>query len=262
MNMYTRRDLLGGIVGAVGVLAGCSENEPSSSGAFTETKVEDQQLIVEFKESLEAESISAIDPTGEVFAEASVAAGASRVTFDIGMPYTPGEYHIVAADDGDTVAETTQEIQPDLEVIDVGIGANRMDEMPEERGQARSAEALVTIENTGTGPETLSELAFTGDIPNPSDLDNESIGIYDPEIPGEVFEPVDLNSDQKKTIFSSTLPFLFEGDGIDCSSEPQTGEMKIHLIGEIHGEYSEQYRLEYTSSESYDSCEISLEGGI
>lgn len=259
MTTYTRRDLLGGIVGAVGVLAGCSENESPSSGAFTETKVEDQQLIVEFEESLEAESISVIDPNGEVFAETSVAAGASRVTFDIGMPYTPGEYQIVAADDGDTVAETTQEIQPDLEIVDVGIGANRMDEMPEDLGHAQKAEAIVVVRNSGTGPELVSQLRFEGDLPNPRNLAESRIGIYNPELPGEARDFVKVPNDDKVRMYSSTLPFTFEGDGIDCLSEPQSGEISVKLRGEISGIHSVDFQINYSGSESYDGCRLSLQ---
>ena len=256
MRELTRRDVLGGTVGAATLFAGCSES--SSSGAFTQTAVADQQLIVEFEESLDAETISVIDPDGESFGEMSISAGVTRVTFDIEMPYTPGEYRIVAVDGGETIAETSQEIRPELEIEDVGIRANRLDEMPDERGGGREAEAVVTVKNSGTGPERILDLSLGGDIPNPRNPDDEGIGIYDPDIPGETHEPVSLNSAQQRTLFTSTLPFLFEGDGIDCSPEPQSGEMTVTIEGDISGEYSEEYRIDYTASESYDGCDISL----
>ena len=258
MRKFTRRDFLGGTVGAAALFAGCSESSSTSTSGFTETRVEDQQLVVEFEESVEAETISVIDPAGEAFAETSVATGASRVTFDIPMPYTPGEYRLVAAADDETLTETTQTLQPELDIIDVGIGANRLDEMPKERGGGRDAEGLVVIENTGTGPELISKLTFLGDIPNPNNPEEVRIGVYNPEIPGERHNPVQLNSGRKKTIYSSTLPFLFEGDGVDCSSESQTGEMELKIEGEVKSEYSTVYRIEYTASESYNSCQISL----
>lgn len=258
MTMHTRRNLLGGIVGAAALFAGCSEITSSASGSFTETTVENQQLIVEFDESLDAETISVIDPDGESFAEASVAAGASRVTFDVEMPYTPGGYRIIATSDGETLAETTQEIQPELEIVDVGIGANRLDEMPESLGHTKDDEAVLEVLNSGSGPERISKLQFHGDLPNPTTPEGDRAGIYDPESRGDLYDTLTINSGDQVTIFSSTMPFSFEGDGVECSAEAKEGEAVVEIEGAVTGENSRGYLVRYTSSESYDGCEIPL----
>lgn len=257
MQQFTRRSVLGSTVGAAAVFAGCSES--SSSGSFTRTAVEDQQLVVEFEESLEAETISVVDPAGEAFAETSVSAGVSRVTFDIELPYAPGEYRIVAADSDETVAETAQEIRPELEIVDVGVGANRMDEMPEDLGHTKDDEAIVHIKNTGSGPEHISGLQFLGDLPNPEELGDDQIGIYDPDKGGRVQEPIRLGSGDQRPIFSSNLPFSFEGDGIDCSTESQEGRIEVEVRGVISGWTSVEYLIEYSAGDSYNDCDISLQ---
>jgi hypothetical protein len=130
MTAYPRRSVLAGAVGVATGLVGCSES--TSTGSFTRTTVEEQQLVVAFEGSLEPAEISVIDPEGASFATTSVAAGVTRVTFDIPMPYTPGEYRIVATDGENSIAESSLEIRPALEIVDIGVGANRMEEMPEE----------------------------------------------------------------------------------------------------------------------------------
>ena len=258
MTKITRRDVLG-TVGAATLLAGCSESSSTTSGGFTETAVEDQQLIVEFEESLEAGTISVIDPAGESFAETSVATGASRVTFDIPMPYMPGEYRLVATADDERLAETTQVIRPELEIVDVGVGANRLDEMPNSLGHTKNDQALVQVRNTGNAPERISGLQFLGDLPNPVEIVDDQTGIYDTEYGGRLYDPISLPGGERQTVFSSTLPFLFEGDGVDCSAEPQEGEIVVELRGEVSGWTSVKYLIEYSAGDSHNDCDISLE---
>ncbi|QLD90799.1 twin-arginine translocation signal domain-containing protein [Natronomonas salina] len=257
MTKLTRRDVLG-TVGAATVLAGCSESSSTSSSGFTEIAVEDQQLVVEFEESLEAETISVIDPAGESFAETSVATGASRVTFDISMPYTPGEYRLVAAADDETLAETTQVIRPELEIVDVGVGANRLDEMPESLGTTKGSQAVVVVENTGNGPEAMQKMHFLGDVPNPKQVEGDRTGVWDPESGGRRYDPLIVNGGERRTFFSSTFPFFFEGDGIRCTSTQQEGTLTVKIRGGVSGTSSVQYNVEYSASDTYDGCEISL----
>ena len=257
MIEYTRRTVLGGIAGGTLLLAGCTGNDPSSSG-FTRTDVEGRELIVEFDEELEPERISVVDPDGESFAETEVSPGATRVTFDVEVPYVPGEYDVLAIDGDDVIAETSQEIRPELEIVDVGVGANRMDEMPEGLGSRRETEAIIIVRNAGTGPESLARLQFVGDVPNPTDPDEDGIGITDPDSLGKARDPIPLDASQEKTLYSSTLPFFFEGDGVNCRPETQSGEMVVRLEGQIVEEEA-RYQIEYTASNEYDDCDISLQ---
>lgn len=258
MRRFTRRDLLGSTVGAAAVFAGCSESSSTSSGGFTETSVEGQQLVVEFEESLDAETISVIDPDGEAYAETAVTTGASRVTFDISIPYTPGEYRLVAAANDEKLAETTQMIRPEVEIIDVGVGANRLNEMPEKLGNTKEVQALVEIENTGNAPERVSGLQFLGDLPNPEKLVEDQIGIHDPEKGGRVYEPIRLAGGEQRMVFSSTLPFFFNGDGVECSTAPQEGEIVVEVRGQVAGWTSEEYTIKYSAGDSNNDCGISL----
>lgn len=258
MCKFTRRDLLGGTVGAAAVFAGCSESSSTSSSSFTETTVEDQQLVVEFEESLDAETISVIDPNGEAFAETTVTTGASRVTFDISMPYTPGEYRIVAAAGDETLAETTQAIQPELKIVDVGVGANRMDEMPDSLGTTKGSQAIVVVENSGDGPETIQKMHFLGDVPNPKQVEGDRTGVWDPESGGRRYDPLIVNGGERSTLFSSTFPFFFEGDGVQCTSTQQEGTLIVEIRGGISGTSSVEYIIQYSAADSYDGCDISL----
>lgn len=250
--------MLAGAVGVATGFAGCSAS--TSTGSFTQTTVEEQQLVVAFDDSLDPAEISVIDPEGASFATTAVSAGVTRVTFDIPMPYTPGEYRIVATDGENSIAETSLEIRPALEIVDVGVGANRMEEMPEELGHTQDEEALVRIRNSGNGPESIERMHFLGDIPNPNELDEGQTGIFDPASGGERHNPLLLNGEEQATLFSSTLPFLFEGDGISCSSEPQTGRMTIEIWGKASGQYTKDFQVEYSAAESNGDCVLSIEG--
>ena len=259
MIEYTRRTVLGSIAGGTLLLAGCTGNDPSSSG-FTRTDVEGRELIIEFDEDLEPGGISVVDPDGESFADAEVSPGATRVTFDVEVPYVPGEYAVLAIDGDDVIAETSQEIRPELEIVDVGVGANRMEEMNEGLGVTKESEAIITIRNSGTGPEELAQLLFLGDVPNPTDPEDIRVGIFDPEESSEAWDPLTFNRGDERTLFSSSLPFYFGGDGVECEPDTQSGEMEVQIRGEVIDQISVSYSIEYTGSDTYDTCDIALEG--
>ena len=257
----SRRTVLGGIGGALLALAGCTGGSPRS-GAFTRTAVEGQELIVEFDEDLGPETIAVIDPDGESFAETPVSTGATRVSFDIEIPYKPGEYEVLATDGDDVIKETTVDIAPALEVVDVGVGANRMDEMHDDLGVTKASEAIITIRNRGTGPEEIAQLLFLGDLPNPNDPQEDRVGIFDPEESREARDPILLAGGEDLTLFSSTLPFSFGGDGINCQADPQTGQMEVRIRGRVEEQISHIYHIEYTASGSYDGCDIVIQEEI
>ena len=258
MKEHTRRTVLAGIAGGTLLVAGCTGNGPSSSG-FTRIDVEGRELIVEFDEDLDPERISVIDPDGESFADAEVSPGATRVTFDVEMPYVPGEYDVLAIKGDEVIAETSQEIRPELEIVDVGVGANRIEEMHEDLGLTKASEAIITIRNSGTGPEEIAQLLFLGDVPNPNDPEEDRVGIFHPEEGREVRNSYPMSGGDEETVFSFTLPFSFEGDGIICESEPQSGQIEVRINGVVVETVSQFYDIEYTASETYDGCDISLQ---
>jgi len=48
-----------------------------------------------------------------------VAAGAQQISFEIGTGYEPGEYRVVALKGEETVAESTRDIEPEIQIQDV-----------------------------------------------------------------------------------------------------------------------------------------------
>ncbi|QLD90389.1 hypothetical protein HWV07_15640 [Natronomonas salina] len=255
MPRITRRDVLS-TVGAATLLAGCSESSSTSSGGFTKTTVENQQLIAEFESSLEAETISVIDPAGESFAETSVATGASRVTFDIPMPYAPGEYRLVAAAGDETLAETTQAIRPELEIVDVGVGANRLDEMPEGL-HFPDRQVYVTVKNEGTGPDGITRLEFSKEFPN-SNTEREGSGIFDGNSGVEENEQKVVPKDEATTLISWTLPFADYESNCDSDSHLIDAEIRVQPIISKR-ELEEAVEIRYSPSGSQNACNVSLE---
>ncbi len=73
----------------------------------------------------------------------------------------------------ETVVETTTELRPEIQIQDVGLYRNNPDKPwdevygESETDRIKNGEAFVTVENTGSGPEAITELIFSGDVPNP-----------------------------------------------------------------------------------------------
>jgi len=102
-----------------------------------------------------------------------VAAGAQRVSFEIGTAYEPGEYRVVALKGEETVTESTTDIVPEIQIQDVGLYRNNPDKPWDEvygeskTDSKKNGEAFVTVQNSGSGPDTVVEMRFSGDVPNP-----------------------------------------------------------------------------------------------
>jgi hypothetical protein len=258
MNQPTRRTLLCSIAGAA-ALSGCSESteSPNDSGQFEQASVEDQQLVITVSESLDAEAISVVNPDGESFAETDLSAGVTRVSFDIGTEYVPGEYRILATDGEETVAETTTVIEPDLEIVEVGVGENHLDRMAEEL-QFPERQILVRIENGGTGPEAIEGLLIQGDVPNPSDGSESGSGIYDESDEFGEQERVTIYPGTEETIFSTNLPFANVDE--ECGDGYETPQAEVLLETEVsEGDVSTQLGIEYTP-EGNGTCSVEFAG--
>ena len=259
MRSVSRREILLSVAGAA-ALAGCSENgsTPSDDDVFRETAIDGTELRIELAESVDADAVSVIDPSGESFAEESLSPGATQTRVEIGFEYEPGEYLIVAVAGGETVGETTHTIEPQLEITEVGVGANHPDEMPEELGTTSEAEAFVVVENRGTGPDAIEQLYFDGDVPNPRAIEEGQSGIFDSDTGRGEKDEVLLHIDTAVTLYTSTLPFSFEGDGVNCKQESQIGTAEIHVVCNSAGRVSTEQAIEYSESDSYDGCDIRL----
>ena len=254
----TRRTVLGAIGSGIVLLAGCTEGSPGTVG-FTNTEVVDQELVVEFDEGLDPETISVTDPNGESVGETSVSTGATRVSFDIEIPYEPGEYKIFATDGGDVIAETSQEIRPELEIVDVGVGANRMDEMPENL-HFSERQVVVDVENYGSGPDAVTKLHLLEGFPNPtSEVRNEDeSGIFDDESGiGEVDRKV-VPSGERVSFYSTTLPFAdYEAE---CRSDSYHVTTNVGLTPIISGDFIERtVEIHYSTEQSDGDCDVEIQ---
>jgi hypothetical protein len=233
---------------------------------FQELTIEGTTLMVRFDSDPEFNQLNLIQPNGELFGQRDVVAGSQQVSFELGTTYGSGEYEVVALSEGETVGESSLVVQPNLGIVEMGIGRNQPEEMWDGSESEIEEEAFVTIENQGTGPEVVTKLLFIGDLPYPSGeegtnyVDNEDVsGIYDPESDSEV-EQVIIGSGEQITLYSSRSPFAFvPGAGTSCSEESKTGEFELILETRVDGgRLTKTYSIQYSASQEPDSCEISI----
>lgn len=261
-NPLTRRTVLGTAAGMLTALAGCagSTQPGESSSPFQEVAVEESMVVVTLVSDSKVERVNLIDPDGERVGSSKVVSGETRLQFDLGMSYTPGTFDVVAEPEG----ETSIKIQPNIEIQEVGVGANHMDQMPDELGSMKEEEALVVVKNLGNGPDNIQSLIFSGDVPNPSgnlrDSENRS-GIFDTrDEKGEAPKITLLGGDQE-TLFSTTVPFSFEGNGRDCEPTPYSGKFTTSLATSINEDpVKSRFNIRYTGAEAYDNCSVTVEG--
>ncbi|WP_276258960.1 hypothetical protein [Haloglomus litoreum] len=272
---WTRRTLLGGIAAASVPLAGCSlpsDSDPDGasdggdggSGSFDQVRVDGRTLVVELGSGT-AERVNVIAPDGSAYASTSVAQGATRVEFDIGLSYPPGEYRVVASAGDSTVAETALTIAPDLAITEVGVGANHPERMPENLNYS-DEQAVVEITNRGSGPGIVEQVILLGEVPNPTrelaQEGNDTSGIYDMEDGFGDLEQLVIPARDSKVVFTTSKPFLFTADGIECKSRTQRGEFNLEAITRVDdSSLSEQYSIRYSASEEPDQCDITILGG-
>jgi hypothetical protein len=261
---YSRRTVLAGI--GMGALAGCtgegvSPTGPDGGGGSASTgisaTVDGETIQIEVLADT-VESVSVIDPEGRLWTERAVSAGVTRVDVGLDERYTPGEFRIVGASGGETVAERRLEIVPDLRIVEFDVGRNQPERMPEGLGSFGDVEALVSLENRGTGPDYVRSITFGGDVPNrTAEFDSRSsraIGIH-----GET-EPVLITADETITLFSSTIPFsIAASTTIDCESEV-SGSAIVSIVPSItESPVTEEFPVFYQPSNDAEECEITIE---
>jgi hypothetical protein len=274
----SRRNALRTVAGAaLASMAGCLNNSDTAgtpgggttdpdSGPLTRVAVEDTTLVVELSAETDVDQVNLIQPNGELFGKRDVAVGAQQVSFEIGTAYDPGEYRVVALKDEESVVETSLPIQPDLSIVEMGIGRNQPEKMWDGSSDEIAEEAFVTVENRGSGPDAITKLLFLGDVPYPSDeegtnyANNEDVsGIYDPRSDSEVSEVIVAARDQV-TIYSSRSPFAFvPGSGTSCKDEQQSGEFETILETPVEeAQLTKNYNIQYSASTEADNCEITI----
>ncbi|MDZ5810530.1 hypothetical protein U4E84_04085 [Halorubrum sp. AD140] len=246
-----------------------SDSPSNGSRVFQEIVVDGTTLVVEFGSDSELDQINLVQPNGELLSQQEVATGSEQVSFDLGTTYEPGEYEVFALRGEEEIGEDTVTVEPDLQIVRMGIGRNQPEEMWNGPVDEIEEEAFVTLENQGSGPDRVTKLLFTGDVPYPADeegtnyVDDDSVsGIYDPDSDSEV-EQVIIDPEERITIYSSRSPFAFvPGAGTSCSEESKTGEFELILEARIgEGRITKTYSIQYSASQESDNCEISIREG-
>lgn len=269
----SRRSVLGLIAGVSNTaLAGClNDNDnrgtspsngngvPDNQNTLKRVAVEGTTLVVELTAEADIDQINLIQSNGVLFGEQGVDAGVTQVSFDIRNSYTPGEYRLLAIKGEETVVETSVTIQPEINIRDIGTYRNNPD-MPwdEVYGESqtdtkKNGEAYVTVENTGSGPEAIIKLRFTGDLPHLAEDYNGS-GLYEKEqVVVAPSETVDLYSD--------TLPFgaKISEKGMGCSPDGNSGQFTIAINTRAEdNRITKTYAVTYSGSEEMHDCNITI----
>jgi len=277
--IISRRNVLRTATGAVLVsVAGCLTDDgdsgtsddgtgsPDGQGPLQRVAVEGTTLVVELSPDADVDQINLIQPNGELFGTRDVAAGAQQVSFEIGTSYASGEYSVIALRNEETVAETSLSIQPDLEIVEMGIGRNQPEKMWDGPRDEITEEAFVTVENRGSGPDAITKLLFIGDVPYPSDeegtnyADSDGVsGIYDPQSDSEVNEVI-VGAGEQITVYSSRSPFAFvPGAGTSCTDDEQSGEFELILETQVgDSRIAKGYAIQYSASSEPDGCDITI----
>ena len=253
----------GGLMSVAGCLtddgsAGTSGATDSDQAPLVRLAVEGTTLVAELAAEADVDQLNLIQPNDELFATRSVATGAQQVSFEIGTAYPPGEYRLLALNGEETVVETTTDLRPEIRIDDVGLFRNNPDKPwdevygESETDRIKNGEAFVTVENTGSGPDAVTELVFAGDVPNPIENPRGS-GIHETDRvvvpPGET---VDL--------FSNSFPFGSEGEeGMGCSPDGNSGQFTAVVESRVSGnQVTGTYDVQYTGSEDMTDCEVTI----
>lgn len=237
----------------------------TATGPFTSISVQGTTLVVEVDASADVDHVNLVKPNDSLFGKRSLAAGAHRVSFDVGTAYSPGTYKIVAVNKGKSIATVRRSLQPDLEIETMGVGRNHPSKMWNGTERDPSTQAFVVVKNRGNGPTAVTKLLFMGDVPYPSGkngtnyANTDASGIYDPEAQSEVSNIV-IPPGTQKTLYSSRSPFVFiHGGEVVCKDTKQEGTFTLTLQTSVTSNpVSQKYHITYSASDQFNNCSISL----
>ncbi|GAB3421972.1 hypothetical protein GCM10027435_26270 [Haloparvum alkalitolerans] len=231
---------------------------PSGKDIIHRIAVEGTTLVIEYSSEVGLDRINLIQPNGELFAQQETAAGSQQLSFELGTAYEPGEYTVTALSGGETLAESSKLIRPELHIRDVGLYRNNpnkpWDEIygDTETDRLKNGEAYVTVENTGSGPDAIVELSFSGDIPNPVE-DPRGSGMYETE-------RVILPPGEETDLFSNSFPFGSQSEsGMGCSTDSNSGEFTVTIRTQVGGnEILNIFDVQYSGSMDMSDCEVTI----
>jgi hypothetical protein len=265
----SRRTVLRTATGtALTTLAGCltdssnggdEDRDTLASGSpLQRIAVEGTTLVVEIGSNAALDQVSLIQPNGELFGQRTVLSDVEQVSFDLGIAYDPGEYHVVGLDDGEESVKHSMTIEPTLEIREVGLYRNHPDKpWNEVYGESGTnliinGEAFVTIENTGTGPNTVTKLIFSGDVPNPIEKPRNG-GLYEAD---RVIVPPGESVD----LFSNSFPFgSASEEGMGCAVDGNQGQFTVTIETTVNNkQVASSFDVEYTGATEMGECEITI----
>lgn len=256
------------LVGLTGCLSGSGEtgddttttnDDSDEQGVLSRVAVEGTTLVVELGSKAEVDQVNLIQPNGELFGKREIAAGVRQVSFKIGTAYDSGDYRVLAVQGENTVDETSLEIRPELEIVDVGLFRNNPDKPwievygESETNRVKNSEAYVEVRNTGTGPDAVVKLRFSGDVPHLAET-YEGSGLYETD---HVVAPPDEQID----LFSTTLPFgpKLGDEGMGCSTDGNQGEFTVTIESMVTGrEVTKTFEVTYSGSDEMRDCDVKI----
>ncbi|RQG95538.1 hypothetical protein [Natrarchaeobius chitinivorans] len=273
-NLINRRTVLSGIAtGSTAITCGClsggentgfkpGENTLGTNGIFEDIFIDGTDLVLEFSDDSSIDHVNVIDPNGELFAERQIAAGVDRTRIEIGLEYDPGEYDIIALENDGVQTTQSVVIEPDVRITDLRLARNHPEKMFEGASDIDiRTEAIVGLENAGSGPDQAIRLAFSGEVPRPTPDEYEMSGIYDRDSDiRQESEGVEILPGEELTVYSQLMPFSESGQNVSCSPDTVEGAFQVVLETAIQEKIvSEEYSVSFTG-ESLGECDIQIEG--
>lgn len=179
VSSFNRRQVIRAIgVGSVPLLSGCSsimgsddnENNTSgggkqseSEGAIESVSVDGSDLDIDLDPSQPVSTIQIYGPDDEPWVDGPVQESASRRVDLMSNGYPPGENTIeVRNSDDDLVGSHTITLKPELELVKFEYLGDREDLQEEEYPNPPDYASLITIRNTGSGPDKIRGIEAPG----------------------------------------------------------------------------------------------------
>lgn len=251
-----RRLLQFGTAAIAGGFAGCQDSQDettttTSTNASESDVVESlefdlQHLVVRLREGHDVSKINLLAPDGSLYTDATVAAGVTTVRLQIldvepmlggSSHYLPGMHELVlVSSDGSESVEV--QLSPDLKISDLRLSRRRKYSIDPGRLD-------VIIENHGTGPTWISDIAYSNAPNFAANQELAEAGVIRFEEIREVSELV-IPPGGRHEFTSPSAPFyFFDGEGPDCRDNTFKMDVKVRvgtgnkLVKQVQGALTE-----------------------
>ncbi|WP_435180961.1 hypothetical protein [Halorussus sp. AFM4] len=174
----------------------------------------------------------------------------TSVSFNLVQGYVPGEQKVIAASGGEALQTETISIKPKLEIVKLYAAKNNPGLDWDKDSSNWKHNASVKVENTGSGPVTITNLLFLN-TPNPTPANDENLRDH---------EQVTLSPGAKTTLYADREPFIGVVEGhIKCGSEAKG---KVTLTTTVGDDLTETFSWSSSGDYEYihvEGCSISIE---